>query len=233
MIGRVTKTVTDSSVYQNVSGFFSQPANANQPSAVHTRFHSAVELSEVAKILDKLIAKKDQLKKLADTKGNQSEEFATYTVMNHVIEQAHEHITAFNALPMKPDMFSNLKDMQGLMQQLHDILTVSEQDQETVNSVFKDKPLARNAALTVAMLSLPVLPFFVFGASAAAALWGVSGLLAIKPTNDYLLSVKAINWDTESKELLMGFIETVDKTNTSLAEYIQANEAPPVNSPAL
>jgi hypothetical protein len=52
----------------------------------------------------------------------------------------------------------------------------------------------------------------------------VAGSAALsKPANDYLTSAKIISWDTESKDMVMAFVEVVDKANKNLSTYIDEN----------
>jgi hypothetical protein len=232
MLNRVTTTTT--SAYQSVMGIFGSTApQAAAPAP--TRFKSAAELSSIAVILDKLIVKKDKLKKAADIKGAESNEFATFTLMDHFINLVTAEIAKFNDLPFKPDLLANYKEMHDLTTALHNIVVITPRQAETLNSITMDKPVIRSTVLKVGLLALPVIPVILLGPGAWAAALGVGGFFAMKPADDFLTSIKAIDWDTESKELLTDFIEVTKKANANLARYLELEEphnnnaeAPPV-----
>lgn len=220
MLNRITDSITDSSPYQSVVGFFSQNHHVAITPAP-TRFTSAAELSDIAAIFNKLLIKKDKMKIAADTKGPQSNEYATHAVMQHFINLVQTEIDKFNALPYKPDLISNYRDMQTFSNSLITLLVISPKDEETLNSVTMDKPMVRSTVLKLGVFTLPVLPVLLLGPGAWAAALGVGAFFAMKPADDFLTSIRAIDWDTESKELLQDFINATKKAHEQLTKGIE------------
>ncbi len=214
MLSRVTNQVTSFFKKEQPQQRFIQP---------FTRFSSAVELKGIAEILEKIHTKKEGLKKIADEKGAGSDEFATYEILDHLLNVTRDKISEFNGLDIKRDIYSNIKDMCDLTAQLKAIITVTEKDKEALNSVTIDKPIAKNATLGAALVATPVVALAVIGSGGLALLAGVGALALMKPANDYLTQAKVITWDTESKELVLSFIDTVNKTNVNLSKYLAEN----------
>lgn len=219
------KTLTN-----QVASFFKSTPPTQPFVPAHTRFSSAVELKAIADALQKINAKKDSLRKLADEKGVESPEEATYAILNHILEITKERVTAFNAAGYKKDDYSNVRDMYELTAQLKAIVLVSEDDKEKLNSVTVDKPIAKNATIGAAFVAAPVAAVAIVASGGLALLAGVGALALMRPANDYLTKEKVISWDTESKELVLSFIDVVDKTNVELSKYLAENKPVQENS---
>lgn len=226
MFRRVATTVTD-----KVGSFFAKTEPHHEFIKEHTRFYSSNEMNGIREVLEKLNDKRFSLKKIADEKGVQSEEFASYMIINRIMDEAGKIISDYNQSPSKPDQFSNIKDLVDLTTRLKTLVAVSEQDKQTLNSVAMDKPIAKNAAVTSALFAVPAIPLALM-LGPVGVLIGVAGSAALsKPANDYLTSAKIISWDTESKDMVMAFVEVVDKANKNLSTYIEENPQQDISQP--
>lgn len=227
MLRKVQDQIKSSVPYQyvskNAASLFAQtPAETKE--IEYTRFNSSVEVRDVCDALTKLVDKQARLQKEAEEAGDYSNEAETLHVLTNIINAAQEKVDDFNSQEIKKDMMSNIKDMHGLMQSMIEIIQITDEDEQKLDSVQTDKPLFKNYGISAGLLSLSTLPLFLLGPGAAALILGFGGLVLAKPANDYLTSKKVINWDTESKQLYLNFIESVDKANTHLSDYIAKHE---------
>lgn len=219
MLNRVKTAITDSSAYRtvstSVSGLFHSTNNANIP-VEHTRFKSATELSAIATAIDALDEKRQRLTKIAESSGDGSNEYATCEVIANVILMSREKIEVFNASPYKPTQLENMEEMLKLTGELKGIINISDDDNRVLESMTLDKPYAKNVVVQGGLFALPALPLVVFGPGILVGGLALAGYALAKPANDYLTSSKVIDWDTESKSLIMNFIDAVDTANKAL-----------------
>src|SRR3990167_9403582 len=109
MIQNTARKVTNS-----IQGFFNKPEPQGQFILPFTRFSTSAELKGIAEVLEKLFAKKEAMKKVADDKGAQSNEFATYTTLEAILTDTNKAIVEFNQAAIKPDVLANMKDIYDL-----------------------------------------------------------------------------------------------------------------------
>src|SRR3990167_892384 len=203
MLRNVANTVTGK-VSSTYSALFVKSTPHHQFIQLFTRFSSAAEMHGVAEALEKLNDKKYSMKKLADEKGVQSDEFKTYNILNRILEESGRLISDFNQLPIK-DYYSSMQDLHALTTRFHELVVVTEEDKQALNSVALDKPIAKNAAVTSAIFAVPAIPMSLLFGPIGTIICVAGGALLSRSANDYLTANHIISWDTESKDLVLEF----------------------------
>lgn len=219
-------------VTNTVQGFFKKAETQGTFIQPFTRFSTSAELKGIAEVLEKLFAKKEALKKLADEKGAQSNEFATYTTLDAVLTDSNNAIVEFNQSPIKPDVVSNMKDIYVLTAKLKPIASVTDEQQATLNSVTADKLNAKSTAASAALFAAPFLPALLLGPGAIALALGVGAFVAAKPASDYLIANGLITFDAESKVLMGNYLDQIVQTHKNLEKFLVENNVAVENNNA-
>lgn len=225
MIQNTARKVTNS-----IQGFFSKPETQSQFILPYTRFSTSAELKGIAEVLEKLFAKKEAMKKIADEKGAQSNEFATFTTLEAILADTNKAIIEFNQAAIKPDVLANMKDIYELTVKLKPIASVTEEQQATLNSVTADKLNAKSTAASAALFAAPFIPALLLGPGVFAVALGVGAFVAAKPASDYLIANGLITFDAESKVLMASYLDLIDKTNKNLEKFLADNNVAVENS---
>lgn len=218
-VSTATTTVTD-----KVSGLFAKPDQHHQFIPEFSRFGSAKEMNGIAEILEKLNDKKFFLKKIADEKGVQSDEFSTFRVIEHLMDEVSRIISEFNQSQMKADYYSNVEDLLKLTEQLEKLVQLPDQEKKALNSVAADKPYAKNALVTSSLFAIPGIPLTLLLGPVGAGISLIGGALLSRPANEYLTQQHIISWDTETTALVTSFVDAVTKAKTNLSKYLEDNK---------
>ena len=210
-------------VTNTVQGFFAKPETQSTFIQPFTRFSTSAELKGIADVLEKIYVKKEALKKLADEKGAQSNEFATYTTLDAILTDSNKAILEFNQSPIKPDVLSNMKDTYILTSKLKPIASVTDEQKTTLNSVTADKLNAKSTAASAALFAAPLLPALILGPGAIAIALGVTAFIAAKPASDYLIANGLITFDAESKVLMGNYLDMIMQAHKNLEKFLIDN----------
>ncbi|HTM64495.1 MAG TPA: hypothetical protein VL360_08375 [Gammaproteobacteria bacterium] len=216
---------TKNKVTDTVTGLFQKPEVQSQFIQPYTRFSTYTELNVIAGVLELLYTKKESMKASADEKGNESNEYKTWATLDVILSSINNVIIEFNKKPNPPEVLKNMKDIYDLLMLLKPIASITEAQQETLNSVTADKLNAKSAVTSAGFFAVPfVVPALLLGPGIIAAAAGAALFAAAMPIREHLIKKGVIYFDTESKKMMTDLLELIEQESAKLEKYLTENK---------